>query len=228
LKALGYQRRDGESADDVFLRSRLAGSLALGFKVPEVRKALLKQGEAALKKNNGKLDLDAANPDLLGAALAVAVEEKGKPAVDKLIAALPDTTDPVKRNAMLSALGSAKGDQADRVRNFALTPKVKVGEMAMVLRGGGDTPESRKAKWNWFTSHYGQIVKRTGVFSGSNLPGLAAGGSCSQAAAKRVQDFFKPKVGKVPGLKRHLAQTHESIMLCAKLKAHQDPSQITQ
>ncbi|MGH8118137.1 MAG: M1 family metallopeptidase [Rhodanobacteraceae bacterium] len=228
LEKLGYQRKPGESPDAALMRASLAETLGLEFKVPQVRAALLKQGEAALKMKHGMPDLDAANPDLLGSALAVAVEQQGKPAVDELLAALPKTTDPVKRNAMLGALGHAQGAEADVARDFALGKNVKVGEMAMVLHGGRSTPAQRDGRWTWFTAHYDQVVARTGVFSGGFLPMLAAGGSCSDAAAERVEAFFKPKLGEVPGLDRGLAQTHESIMLCSALKSRQNPASLTQ
>ena len=228
LEALGYQRRDGESADDVLLRSSLANSLGLEFKVPSVRAALLKQGEAALKiGKHGLPDLLAANPDLLRTALSVAVEEKGKPAVDELIAAIPKTTDPVRRNAMLGALSHAQGAEADVARDFALSPQVKVGEMAMILRDGRDTIAQRDSLWKWFTARYDKIVARTGAFAGGYLPRLAAGGGCSDAEAQRVENYFKPKLGQEEaGLKRGLAQTHESIVLCSALKAHQNTASI--
>jgi alanyl aminopeptidase len=227
LEALGYERRTGESADDMLMRSSLADALGLDFEVSSVRAALLKQGQAALEKKNGRLDLDAANPDLLRIALAVAVAEQGKPAVDELIAAIPGTTDPTKRNAMLWALGHAPGPQADIARNFALTKQVKVGEMFMVLGGNRDTRAQRDDLWNWFTAHYQQIVDRTGVFSGAYLPRVAAGGGCSQEEAQRAEAFFQPKLKQIPGLDRGLAQTHEEIMLCGALKAKQNPAQIT-
>ena len=229
LQKLGYQRRTGESADDALMRASLAGTLGLEFKVPQVRAELLKQGEAALKTGkDGLPDLGAANPDLLRDALSVAVEEKGKPAVDELIAAIPKTTDPVKRNAMLGALSHAQGGEADVARNFALSKNVKVGEMGMILRGGRDTVAQRSDLWNWFTGHYQQIVARTGVFSGGYLPFIAAGGGCSDAEAQRVDAFFTPKLGQVPGLKRGLAQSHESIVLCSALKQHQNAASIVQ
>src|SRR5690348_13898092 len=229
LEALGYQRRAGESADDVLMRSALANTLGLDFKVPSVRAALLEQGEAALKPGkDGLPDLMAANPDLLRTALSVAVEDKGKPAVDELIAAIPKTTDPVRRNAMLGALSHAQGAEADAVRDFALSDRKSVGEMAMILRGGRDTVAQRDSLWNWFTAHYDRIVARTGVFSGGYLPGLAAGGGCSDAEAQRVENYFKLKLGQVPGVPRGLAQTNEEIVLCSALKKQQNPASITQ
>jgi alanyl aminopeptidase len=227
LQALGYQRRAGEPADDALLRSALAEQLGLTFRVPAVRAALLRQGAAALEPGpGGQLDLDAANPDLLPTVLSVAVEERGRPAVSALIRQIGVTTDPVKRNAMLAALSHAQGAEADVARDFALTDQVKVGEMAMVLRGGRDTRAERDQLWRWFTAHYARIVARTGIFSGGNLPQIAGGQGCSQAEADRLTAFFTPKIDQVPGTARGLAQTRESIELCTALEARQNAAVI--
>lgn len=228
LEQLGYQRRAGESEDDSLLRSALASSLAFDFKLPEVRAALLKQGEAALKpKADGRLDLAAADPDLLGDALGIAVQEQGKPAVDALIAELPKTSDAALRNGILGGLASVEDPTlTEQVRNFALDKQVKVGEMAMLLMSGRDTAAQRDAMWTWFTTHYAQVLGRTGSFAGGALPRLAAGGSCSQAEADRLQGFFKSRLTDAAGIERGLAQTGESIQLCSALKAKQDPAAI--
>ncbi len=225
LEALGYRRRAGESADDALMRSSLASALGLTFKVPAVRAALLRQGEAALERGaNGQLDLDAANPDLLPTALSVAVEEQGQPAVSALMRQIGLTTDPVKRNAMLTALSHAEGAEADVARDFALGDEVKVGEMAMVLRGGRETRAERDQLWHWFTQHYRRIVERSGIFSGGDLPQIAGGGGCSQAEADRLETFFTPRVDQLPGTKRGLGQARESILLCTALRAEQSPA----
>ncbi len=228
LEALGYQRKPGESEDDSLLRSTLAGALAFDYKLPAVRAALLQQGDAALKKKaDGRLDLAAANPDLLGDALGVAVQAQGKAAVDALIAELPQTSDPALRNGILGGLASVEDPAlAEQVRDFALSKPVKVGEMAALLRSGRDTLAQRDAMWTWFTGHYAQILKRTGSFAGGRLPSLAAGGGCSTGEAQRVQAFFQPRANDAAGIARGLAQTTESIELCAALQAKQDPASI--
>ena len=228
LESLGYQRKAGEPEDDSLLRSTLAGALAFDYKLPEVRAALLKQGEAALKKNaNGRLDLAAANPDLLGDALGVAVQTQGKSAVDALIAELPQTSDPALRNGILGGLASVEDPAlAEQVRDFAISKPVKVGEMASLLRAGRDTRAQRDAMWNWFAGHYSQVLGRTGSFAGGYLPMLAGGGGCSTAEAQRLQAFFKPRMNDAAGIARGLAQTTESIELCAALAAKQDPDSI--
>jgi alanyl aminopeptidase len=228
LQQLGYQRKADDSVDDALLRSTLAGGLAFDFKLPAVRAALMEQGQAALKrKPDGRLNLGAADPDLLGAALGVAVQQQGKPVVDALIAEIPQTSDAALRNAMLTGLAQVEDPAlAEQVRDFALTKPVKIGEMAALLRGGRDTPTQRDAGWQWFTAHYAQVLARTGSFAGGYLPALAAGGGCSSAEGERLQAFFEPRLKDADGIDRGLAQTSESIRLCSALKAKQDAGAI--
>lgn len=228
MEQLGYQRKQGEADGDSLLRTALAHDLALDFKVPEVRAALLKQGDAAMtKKSDGHLNLGAADPDLLGEALSVSVQEHGKPVVDALIAEIPQTTDPALRNAMLQGLSAAETPElADEARNFALTKQVKVGEMAAILRGSRDTSAQRDALWHWFTGHYDQVLARTGSFASGVLPRLVGGGSCSKVEADRLQAYFEPRLKDITGADRGLAQTREQTLLCTALKAKQDPAAI--
>jgi alanyl aminopeptidase len=229
LKDLGYRKKAGEADNDTLTRTVLAGFLGdddIGE--PTVRAELLKQGDAALKTKDGHLDLDAADPDLLADALGVAVQERGAPAIDAIIAEIPKTSDPAKRNAMLSALASTKDPAlANKARDFALGKDVKVGEMAAVLRGGRATEATRNDLWKWFVANWDKIVARTGSFAGGRMPEMAAGGSCSTAEADRLNAFFKPRLSQVSGAERGLAQTSEQILLCAALKAKQDPKSIT-
>ena len=228
MQELGYRRKPGEADGNTLLRMTLAHAMALDFDIPAVRQALLKQGDAALTKQaNGHLDLAAADPDLLGDALSVAVQERGKPAVDALIGELPQVTDPATRNAVLAGLSAANTPAvADVARDFALSKQVKVGEMAAVLRGGRDTAAARDALWQWFTGHYDQVIARTGSFASGYLPRLVGGGSCSVAEADRLQAYFEPRVKEITGADRGLAQTREQTLLCAALKAKQNPAAI--
>lgn len=228
MQQLGYVRKASEPDGDALLRATLADVLGLDYQVPAVRAALLAQGDAALQpKTDGTLDLTAADPDLLGSALGVAVQTHGKPAVDALIKQLPKTSDPALRNSILAGLGAIEdGALANQARDFALTPSVKVGEMAAILRGTRRTQAQRDGIWDWFNAHYSQVVARTGSFAGGRLPSMAGGGGCSQAEADRLQAFFQPRVNDVAGVARGLAQTTESIALCAALKDRQDPTAI--
>jgi alanyl aminopeptidase len=164
----------------------------------------------------------AGNPDLLGDALGVAVQERGESVVAELIAQLPQTSDARIRNAILFALSSTEDPAlAEQVRNFALDRQVKVGEMAMLLSGSRETPAQRDAAWKWSVAHYDQIVQRTGSFAGGRLPGLMGGGGCAPGDVDRLQAFFQPRLKDITGAARGLAQTSESIQLCSALKSRQ-------
>ena len=98
--------------------------------------------------------------------------------------------------------------------------------MAALLRGSRETRAQRDAMWKWAVAHYDRIVERTGSFAGGRLPGLMGGGGCSQEEADRLQAFFTTRAKDVTGAERGLAQTTEDTMLCAALKAKQDPQSI--
>jgi alanyl aminopeptidase len=228
MQRLGYKRKDGEPDGDSLQRATLASFLGLDVKLPEVRAELLKQGDAVLKpKADGSLDFAAADSNVLGAALGVAVQERGKSAVDALVAQLPKVSDPAQRNAILSGLSEVEDPAlAERVRDLSLDKSVKVGEMNALLMGNRDTQAGRDAMWKWSVANYDKIVARTGSFAGGRLPGLMGGGGCSQAEADRLQAFFKDRAKDVSGAERGLAQNVEATLLCSALKAKQDPAAI--
>ncbi|KRF02354.1 aminopeptidase [Frateuria sp. Soil773] len=213
LAALGYVHRAGESADDALLRASLAGALGLQLRLPAVRAELARQGSAVLA-GDGLLHAEATAPELLATSLVVAVQEQGKPAVDRLMAVLPRTVNPEHRNAILAALaGTDDPQQAERVRDFALGESVKVGEMGYLLGAGAKgTRAQRDRRWQWFTGHYAQIGARMGAFQGGRLAMLAAAGGCSAEEAQRLDAFFRPRLGGASG---GLARAEETVELCA-------------
>lgn len=226
LQALGYRRRAGDSADDAALRSDLARLLGVELGVPAVRQALLAQGDAVLaggREANGGLAFAAADPDLLGSVLSVTAQERGAPAVDALIDALRRHGEPAQRNAMIEALSVVRDPQQLRkVRDFALTDAVKVGEMTAMLMGAHGDAATHESMWDWYAAHFDRIVERTGSFAGGRLPALAAAGGCDEAEAQRLEAFFRPRLGQLSGADRGLAQTAEAIRLCGALKQAQD------
>ncbi|MDR6675188.1 M1 family metallopeptidase [Xanthomonas sp. 1678] len=223
LQALGYRRRASDSADDVALRTDLASLLGVELGVPAVRQALLAQGDAVLAGSNGRgPDFAAADPDLLGSALAVAVQERGDAAVDALLAALRSHGEPAQRNAMIAALSMVRDPrQLQKVRDFALTDAVKVGEMTSLLMGAHADAATHASMWSWYTTHFDRLVARSGSFDGGRLPALAASGGCEVAEAERLEAFFAPRLQQLSGADRGLAQTAETIRLCSALRQQQ-------
>ncbi|MFC5472664.1 M1 family metallopeptidase [Paraherbaspirillum soli] len=222
LQQLGYQRRPGDTQDDALLRAELANFLAIDMKLPEVRQAMLAQGDQALQPDaEHRLNLAAANPDLLRTALAVSTQERGKATIDALIKALGNTSEPAQRMAMLYGVGAATAAaDAERARNLALDPLVKVGEIKTLLTASREDGEGHDAMWQWFTSNHAQLIKRSGENFGGRLPGLVGGDGCSQADAERLSAFFEPRLHQLTGADRGLAQTREQTLLCTALRAN--------
>ncbi|CCF68906.1 hypothetical protein KOJCDNHJ_01590 [Xanthomonas citri pv. punicae] len=149
-------------------------------------------------------------------------QERGAPAVQALIDALRTHADPAQRNAMIAALGAVQDPALlKQGRDFALTDAIKVGEMKSLLMRGHSNERSHDSMWAWFTANFDRIVQRSGSFDGGGLPALGASGGCSVEEADRLDAFFKPRLAKLSGADRGLAQTGETIRLCAALKQSQ-------
>lgn len=222
LEALGYARRAADTIDDTRLRTRLADFLGRRLALPGPRAALRRQADAVLAgEGQGALDFAAANPDLLDTALAVAAHDGGATAIERLMAALPATTDPARRSAILAGLAGAGAGEAARVRDFALGEAVRVGEMGRLLGVDRESRRGRDASWDWFLAHHEAVLARTGTFGVGYLPRTVGGGGCSAAEAERLEAWFGPRTAEIPGSDRGLAQTVESIRLCAALREHQ-------
>jgi len=224
LQLLGYVHRTGESQDDTLLRASLADFLGLEIKLPEVRQALLTQADLALKAGtDGRLNLTAVEPELLGTILAVAVQERGKDIQQHLIAELAQNAEPTQRQALLTGIGSATdADGKVHARDLVLDSHVKVGELRTLFPALRDNSGDRDGLWQWFLPHSDALIKRIGAGSSGRLPNMVGGSGCSQADADRLTAFFEPRLKTLVGAERGLAQTREVALLCKALADKQD------
>lgn len=146
--------------------------------------------------------------------------------VDKLIAELPKTSDPALRNAILGGLGSVDdATQVERIRNFALSKDVKVGEMAALFRGGRDTRAERDGMWKWAVAHYDQILARNRQLR-RRPTARPDGRRRFQGRSGSTAGVLQGSRNQAPGAARGLAQTGETTLLCAALKQKQDANAI--
>ncbi|HJU39137.1 MAG TPA: ERAP1-like C-terminal domain-containing protein, partial [Tahibacter sp.] len=217
LRELGYAQRSGESSDDALMRAALAEFLARDVDNAEVRAAMLEQGRAVLKPSaDGHLMFRAANYDLLGTVLAVTVEELGAPAIDALVAEIGRQSDPTLRASMIGALGATRdGKLGDRVRGYALTDAVKLGEVMRLLSVNQAQPENRAAFWTWLKANFDAVVKRMPAKGEGRLVERASDGWCDAAQEKELVEFFTPRLATLTGGDTALARARERIVLCA-------------
>ncbi|MEO8670600.1 MAG: M1 family metallopeptidase [Tahibacter sp.] len=230
LRSLGYTRRVGESEDDSLLRASLVDFLAMTVRNSEVRKALLNQADAAFALSDNKhLNLGAANADLLGNVLAVAVQERGVAAFDAISAEIAQQSDPNLRKSLIASLGATTDPAlSERARNFALSDAVKIGEMSRLLGVNRAQPENRAAFWSWFQSHFAPLAKRTPAFAQGKLPEYAAEDWCDGAQGAALQKFFDMHASALIGGAQGVTRAREAIGLCDALRQHQDPEALRQ
>jgi alanyl aminopeptidase len=224
VRELGYVRRATDTEDDTLLRADLVRFLAFEAYNGEVRAALLKQAKAVLDvSGDERLKFDAANTDLLGTVLGVAVEELGAPAIDALTHELERNSDPTLRTSMIGALGATRDPAlGERVREYAVSAAVPVGEYERLLWVHLKRPENRTGYWTWFQRRYDDIVGRASPMSRGDVPELASYGWCTAAEAKQLRTFFASRVDALPGGKHGLARAADAIALCTALRERHD------
>src|SRR5439155_15481687 len=116
---------------------------------------------------------------------------------------------------MLGALCSAwKPALAARARALGLDPRVRVNEAMAPLTAQISLPEMREPAWEWVQEHYDELVARLGLQLASRIASLPTK-FCDAKRADEVQAFFATRAEKLNGGPRTVAQTLETIRLCA-------------
>src|SRR5262249_46692495 len=108
-------------------------------------------------------------------------------------------------------------------RDLALDSALRVNEVLVPLEAQSGWLETRQAVWEWVQAHFDALVERLGGQLQRNLTRIPAK-LCDAALADQVQAFFAPRVDKLSGGPRSLANTVEPIRLCAARVEAQRPS----
>jgi alanyl aminopeptidase len=223
LRELGFDAEPGDDGERRLLRSALIRFLAQSARDPAARAEAARRG-LAYAGVEGPPDRTAADPDVVGVTLAVAVQD-GAPAVfDALLARLLVSNDSLERRDILEALGSSLDpDHAERARALALDRRVRVNEMFVPLYAQMGEGRLRDATWLWIVENHEALIERAGASHAGHMPWLAAA-YCDDVRADEVEAFFAPFVYDLEGGPRNLAGAVEGIRLCAALTAVQGPA----
>ena len=216
LDALGLLPRDGDTPDDRILRNGLVNQFAFGLKDKAVRDALNAMGRKVLGLDgDGRLHADAVPQEVRGAAMAVAVEEGGKPAFDAAERQLRAASDPTVRSQLLRALSGARDPAlAERARALAFEPGLLRRNELFGVVGGLDDPASRVQVRAWIDRHFSELEARLAP-AGAAIVSFYAAGMCSDAEADALQAKFGERMATVEGGPLQLKQEVEGIKLCA-------------
>lgn len=220
LDELGWQARDDEDGETRLLRGSTIEFLALVVRDPDVRREAARRGWIRVGLAAG---VDELEPELVGTALACAIQEGTRADFDFVEERLASTRDAVERRHLLEALGSTLDPTlAERARALALSKDVRVNEMFSPLWAQIAIPEQREATWSWVQTHHRALNERAGPRLASSMPWLS-GGFCETERAEQVQAFFGPFIEDLEGGPRNLASVVEAIRLCAARARVQGP-----
>lgn len=198
------------------LRGDLIWFMALDADDPDLRARLNRLGQAYVGYgSDGALHRDLLHPDLVRAALTVAMQELGAPFVDAMIARLPRTDDTVLRNHIIAALGY-QTDPAlvERVQALILDPGFARRDSAELLRRQGHRVANREAVFGWLVARYDAVLEAIPRPHRAWLPWRASA-FCDRAGRDRVAAFFAERAARQEGGPRALANVLEAIDICA-------------
>jgi alanyl aminopeptidase len=220
-RSLGWIPKPGESEDDRLLRPSLVAFVARDGEDPELI--------AGAKELAGKwlATRQALPAEMFGVIFNVAARNGDAALYEKILAAAKTEKDEFFLEHLIAALASFRTRELVlRDMQFLLDGTFDVRMSASLLFGPLATSELAGIPLEFVKSHYDAIVAKLPSAAGFDYAGFlpeTAGRGCSAEEARAVQDFFGPRMAKVNGGPRNLAEVLESIRLCEARKKVQQP-----
>ena len=212
-----------EDRDKARLQTDLVEFLARTARQAKLRAELVKMAQAYTGYGtDNAIHPDAANPIIIGTALAVAVDELGSDFVDHLQHLALGSTDAVVRGRTLGAVGNTKDpEKAAEIRELVFSSDLRDNEIYNILFPQAFMEETRDATWTWFQQNIDQILKRIPEARWGRIT-MVGSAFCDAEKQAEVEAFFGERISDMTGGPRSLATTLEGIGLCiAKVKHHQ-------
>ncbi|MEM7663033.1 MAG: M1 family metallopeptidase [Pseudomonadota bacterium] len=209
--------KDSNNADEVVLAAQLESFLALTAKDEEIRRELAENAVRFIGLR-GDRDPAALTSDRYEAALIVGVQDLGAEFFEALVGAGDSIDDPRFDAARAVALSATiDSELSQEVRDLALSGSLGPRETDDLIRGQMFNPETRDATWNWLRANYSELVGQLPSQWRRRTPDYASV-FCDVDKVGELEVFFEEVGDLAPGYERALAQTAESIELCAALK----------
>jgi len=215
-----YKRIVGtDTVEGNLLAPGLASLLATTGRDQEIKNLMVKCGiqYLGLEEDADKSKLA---PNMLGLALRETMREIGKPAYQPLLD-MAQNGSSLEKGAAASALARTQDDEvyAALLKDVVLAEDSPLTgrQSGTVLNGLLSSDKYGAQTWEWFQANLSTYVKKVPDVRKGGLPG-AGRNFCSLERRDEVRDFVMSNAELMPGYERSLAQTLESIELCAALK----------
>ena len=114
---------------------------------------------------------------------------------------------------------------ADSMMERILSPELKDGEIISLYYGLMSREENRQATWEWSQENVWEVLERIPAWEKGRLP-ARFDTFCSLEHANEIENFFSPFIADLESGPRYLANTLETIRLCAAFaKLHSNPEE---
>lgn len=169
---------------------------------------------------NGDPDPSAVPVNELETVLSIGVQDLGEPFFDVLLEQAIASEDPAFRQAAMGALA--------RVEEPALVAKLQAALLAGSFKGSDAVGmvfrqmvrvATTELTYAWIVENDDTVIEMVPEHFRSNIVPAFGGAFCSENRADEWQNFIQSHAEKMPGYERTLAQTVESIRLCAAIKS---------
>ncbi|GGY18260.1 M1 family metallopeptidase [Paludibacterium paludis] len=218
LRTLGLTPKPADSNDDHRIREVLAFNVADKGDDAGLRR------EAETLVHRWLRKPDAIAPSMRETVFAIAALN-GDPALfDAMAGKLRRTGDRLERSQLLNALARFRpASLAERARGLMLDPALDPRESIYVLRIQNEEDTLRDGSLAFVKRHFDDLVNRLPKDSPGGFP-RSFNGYCSEESADAVDRQFRPGIEHFDGGPTHLAQSLETIRLCAAWRGAQQGS----
>ena len=210
-RELGWQPKPDESLEIRLLRIEVVPLVATRGGDPELQTQALQLAHDWLQNRSG---IDA---DMIVPVLSAAAWNGNRAFFDDLVTGVKETTVQRERLWIGQALGSFRDpDLARAALELFFDKDIDPRELERNLFGA--PLETRQIVWSFVQQNFDKLNSTLpgarGIPFGARLP-LSASGFCDPQHHYQVAAFFQPRIGSLPGGAHNLANTLESIRLCA-------------
>ncbi|MBF5042060.1 MULTISPECIES: M1 family metallopeptidase [Myxococcaceae] len=217
-RKLGLSPKKGESQDQALLRPEVLWTVAYSGRDPQ----LAAQSKALALK--WLTDRSAVDPALVPVVLHTAALGADEALHGRMLAEAKKSQDRRERGWLLEALGAVRDPKlVAKNLQVMMGEDFDLRESYTLLSGPLEEPTTRQQAYDFFKENYDALVARFPRDYGAYLT-MGASHFCDAAHREDVQAFFGERTPKLPGGKRVLAQTLETVDLCIAQKAAQGES----
>jgi alanyl aminopeptidase len=212
---LGWKPSAAEPPWRRLFRTNLLTFLALQIEEPAVLAAAARLGRQVLGVDRDhRRHPGATAPDLADLALAAAARTGGAEVFDAILDGFARSEDAQLRQRSLAALASTRDPAlVGRALDLALDPRLRQNERLVALKVLLGSLATRDPAWAWLTAHFDALVVLLPDRFGGQLPAMLT--MCDEQRIEQVRAFFTPRVDKLTGGPRNLAQALEAAEQCA-------------